>query len=108
MKVLARQKKWSGESYRAEQVRLENEMNLAYQVYTSVAQQLQIAEAKVQEITPVYTIVEPATIPVKASKPSKAMILIGVIFLTGMGCIGWILMGKDLLYGMRKKNIPKG
>ena len=69
---LARQKKWSGESYRAEQVRLENEMNLAYQVYTSVAQQLQIAEAKVQEITPVYTIVEPATIPVKASKPSKA------------------------------------
>lgn len=60
------------QSYRAEQVRLENEMNLAYQVYTSVAQQLQIAEAKVQEITPVYTIVEPATIPVKASKPSKA------------------------------------
>jgi uncharacterized protein involved in exopolysaccharide biosynthesis len=95
------------QSYRAEQVRLENEMNLAYQVYTSVAQQLQIAEAKVQEITPVYTIVEPATIPVKASKPSKAMILIGVIFLTGMGCIGWILMGKDLLYSMRKKNIPK-
>lgn len=39
------------QSYRAEQVRLENEMNLAYQVYTSVAQQLQMAEAKVQEIT---------------------------------------------------------
>lgn len=35
------------QSYRAEQVRLENEMNLAYQVYTSVAQQLQIAETKV-------------------------------------------------------------
>ena len=45
------------QSYRAEQVRLENEMNLAYQVYTSVAQQLQMAEAKVQELTPVYTIV---------------------------------------------------
>ena len=91
------------QSYRAEQVRLENEMNLAYQVYTSVAQQLQIAEAKVQDITPVYTIVEPATIPIKASKPSKALILIGVVFLTGMGCVAWILIGRGLVYNLRKK-----
>ena len=91
------------QSYRAEQVRLENEMNLAYQVYTSVAQQLQIAEAKVQEITPVYTIVEPATIPIKASKPSKVMILIGVVLLTGMGCIVWILVGRDLFHNLRQK-----
>lgn len=90
------------QSYRAEQVRLENEMNLAYQVYTSVAQQLQIAEAKVQEITPVYTIVEPATIPVKASKPRKAMILVGIIFLTGVVCVGWILFGHDLFRGLCK------
>lgn len=47
------------QSYRAEQVRLENKMNLAYQVYTSVVQQLQMAEAKVQEIAPIYTVVEP-------------------------------------------------
>lgn len=90
------------QSYRAEQVRLENEMNLAYQVYTSVAQQLQIAEAKVQEITPVYTIVEPATIPVKASKPSKGIILLGIIFLTGVICVGWVLFGHDLFKGLCK------
>lgn len=91
------------QSYRAEQVRLENEMNLAYQVYTSVAQQLQIAEAKVQEITPVYTIVEPATIPVKASKPNKAILLIGFVFLTGMGSVVWILLGQDFVRSLRKK-----
>ncbi|WP_294591273.1 Wzz/FepE/Etk N-terminal domain-containing protein [uncultured Bacteroides sp.] len=90
------------QSYRAEQVRLENEMNLAYQVYTSVAQQLQMAEAKVQEITPVYTVVEPATIPIRASKPSKAMILIGIVFLTGVACSSWILFGKDSLAVLRK------
>ena len=39
-------------SYRAEQERLQNEMNLAYQVYTQVSQQLQMARAEVQEITP--------------------------------------------------------
>lgn len=91
-------------SYRAEQERLENEMRLAYNVYTSVAQQLQIAEAKVQEITPVYTVVEPATIPIKASKPSKVMVLIGIVFFAGIGCVGWILWGKELLGNLKKKN----
>lgn len=46
-------------------------MNLAYQVYTSVAQQLQVAEAKVQEITPIYTVLEPATIPIAPSRLVK-------------------------------------
>lgn len=90
-------------SYRAEQERLENEMRLAYNVYTSVAQQLQMSEAKVQEITPVYTVVEPATIPIRASKPSKPMILIGIVFLTGVGCVGWILFGRGLFAGLKKK-----
>lgn len=92
-------------SYRAEQERLENEMRLAYNVYTSVAQQLQMAEAKVQEITPVYTVVEPATIPIRASKPNKPMILLGIVFLTGVGCIGWILFGRELLKGLKKNKM---
>ena len=57
---------------------------------------------KVQEITPVYTIVEPATIPVKASKPSKGIILLGIIFLTGVICVGWVLFGHDLFKGLCK------
>ena len=93
------------QSYRAEQVRLENEMNLAYQVYASVAQQLQMAEAKVQEITPVYTVVEPATIPIRASKPGKAMILIGFVFLTGVVCVGWVLLGRILIDNLKKNKI---
>lgn len=92
-------------SYRVEQERLENEMRLAYNVYTSVAQQLQVAEVKVQEITPVYTVVEPASIPIKASKPSKPMILIGFVFLTGIGCIGWILFGKDFINNLRQNKV---
>ncbi len=91
-------------SYRAEQERLENEMRLAYNVYTSVAQQLQISEAKVQEITPVYTVVEPATIPIKAAKPNKPMLLIGIVFLVGAGCVGWVLFGKDFFRNLKKKD----
>lgn len=84
-------------SYRAEQERLQNEMQLAYSVYSQVSQQLQMARAKVQEITPVYTVVQPATVPLKAAKPNKLMILVGFVFLAGAGCVGWILFGKDLL-----------
>lgn len=90
-------------SYRAEQERLENEMHLAYQVYTSVAQQLQMAEAKVQEITPVYTIIEPATIPIKASKPRKTLMLLGIVFLTGLCCVSWILFGRDFYINLKTK-----
>lgn len=92
-------------SYRAEQERLQNEMNLAYQVYTQVSQQLQMARAKVQEITPVYTVVQPATVPLRPAKPNKLMILIGFMFLAGVGSVGWILFVKDLLKGWKKQTI---
>lgn len=91
-------------SYRAEQERLKNEVELAYTVYTQVSGQLQMARAKVQEITPVYTVVQPAIVPLRAAKPNKVMILIGFVFLAGVGCVGWILFVKDLFKGWRKAN----
>ena len=91
-------------SYRAEQERLKNEVELAYTVYTQVSGQLQMARAKVQEITPVYTVVQPATVPLRAAKPNKIMILIGFVFLAGVGCVGWILFVKDLFKDWRKAN----
>ena len=60
------------QSFRTEQERLQNEMNLAYGVFTQVSQQLQLAKAKVQEITPVYTVVQPATVPLRPAKPNKS------------------------------------
>lgn len=88
--------------YRAEQERLQNEMNLAYQMYTTVSQQLQMAKAKVQEITPVYTVVQPATVPLRAAKPNKLMILVGFVFLAGVGSVGWILFVKDFIRNWKK------
>ena len=88
--------------YRAEQERLQQEMNLAFQVYTQVAQQLQMAKAKVQEITPVYTVVQPATVPLSAAKPSKMLILVAFVFLAGVISVGWILFVKDFIKNWRK------
>ena len=89
-------------SAQTQQERLRNEMELAFNVYNQTAQQLQVAKAKVQEDTPVYTVVEAASVPLRASKPSKPMILIGFVFLAGVGACAWILFGKDLIDSFRK------
>lgn len=89
------------QSVRAEQERLQNDMNLAYQVYSQVAQQLQVARAKIQEEKPVFAVVEPATIPLEPSGTSKRVIFMGIILLT-VCCTGaWILLGKE--YWKKKK-----
>lgn len=84
------------QSVRAEQERLQNDMNLAFQVYSQVAQQLQVARAKIQEEKPVFAVVEPATIPLQTSN-SRGMVVIGIIFLTLVGTISWKLFGESYL-----------
>lgn len=84
-------------SQRTEQERLQNEMQLAFNLYNSTSQRLQSAKAKVQEITPVYTVVQPATVPLKASKPSKLLILVGFVFLAVVAASAWILFGRSFV-----------
>lgn len=80
------------QSVRAEQERLQNDMNLAYQVYSQVAQQLQVARAKIQEEKPVFAVVEPATVPLQPSGTSRKVILIGIVFLAICGTGVWKLI----------------
>lgn len=81
------------QSVRAEQERLQNDMSLAYQVYSQVAQQLQVARAKIQEEKPVFAVVEPATVPLQPSGTSRKMILVGIVFLAVCGTGAWKLFG---------------
>ena len=83
------------QSVRAEQERLQNDMNLAYQVYSQVAQQLQVARAKIQEEKPVFAIIEPAIVPLLPSSTSRKAIIIGFIFLSIAIVGGWQLLGKE-------------
>lgn len=87
----------------AERERLQNEMNLAYQVYSQVTQQLQIARAKVQEEKPVYAIVEPAVMPLKASGFSNIVIIIGCSFLVIILIGIWELYGQTFLKELKEK-----
>ena len=83
--------------------RLQNEATLAFNLYNQTAQQVQMAKAKVQENTPVYATVTPATVPIKPSAPRKPLILVGFVFLAFVACSAWILYGKPLVEEMKKK-----
>ena len=85
------------QSVRAEQERLQNDMSLAYQVYSQVANQLQVARAKVQEEKPVFAVVEPAVVPLEPSGTSRKVYVLVFIFLSVCIVISWNLFGKDFL-----------
>ena len=90
----------------AERERLQNDMNLAYQVYSQVAQQLQVARAKVQEEKPVFAVVEPAVVPLNPSGTSRKVIVLGFLAVAFTGA--WELLGKKywqlLKEGLKQKD----
>lgn len=96
------------QSTMAERERLQNDMNLAYQVYSQVAQQLQVARAKVQEEKPVFAVVEPAVVPLNPSSTSRKVIVVGFVFLAVALTGAWMLVGKkywlQLKEGLKQKD----
>ena len=87
---------------RTEEERLQNEMNLAYQVYSNVATQLQMARAKVQETKPSFTVFEPASVPLYPSGTNGKILVLGLIFLGVMGTSAWVLFGKDFWVSLKE------
>ncbi|MBD5387050.1 chain-length determining protein [bacterium] len=76
--------------------RLENEATLAFNMFNQTSQQLQLAKAKVQEETPVFATINPATVPVKPVAPRKVLIIVGFIFLAFVAACVWILLIQPL------------
>ncbi|MAO66092.1 MAG: hypothetical protein CL666_13945 [Balneola sp.] len=71
--------------------RLQSEYDLAFNVYNSVAQQVEQAKLKVQEQTPVVSVLQPVQVPVD-DETSGLLILIGFITFSGGLSIGWIII----------------
>lgn len=64
---------------------LENEMQLRYNVYTSVSAQRQAALAKIQERTPVFTTLESATVPIKPAGPKRVIFALALTIVVFVG-----------------------
>lgn len=86
----------SSESLRVRIERLRNERNLAFNIYNQTASQVEVTKIKLQEETPIATVVEPAIVPDHAAAPRKMMLLVAFAFLGGFLAVG-IVVVKALL-----------
>lgn len=68
------------ESVRSKLEDLENDMQLKYNSYTALVAAVENAQAKVQEVTPAFTTLQSATVPVRKSGPSRSKICLVFIF----------------------------
>jgi len=82
--------------------RVQTKYGIASGVYQDLAKQLEQAKIQVKKDTPVFTVVEPVTIPTERSKPNRPMILILWIFLSGIIGVG-IIFGKYVLAEIKQK-----
>ena len=92
------------QSAQAERERLQQEMNLAYQVYSQVATQLEACRIDELQAKPVITVINPVTIPIRKAAPSKAKMLVIFTFLAGCCAAAWVLFG-DEYWKKLKENI---
>ena len=73
---------------------LENDMQLKYQTYSALTTQLQAAKGKVQERTPVFTIVKGASVPLKPAGPKRVFFVLCMTLLTTFCVIAYILLNQ--------------
>lgn len=61
--------------------RLKTQSDLLFNVYSELAKQREQAKIQVKETTPIFTVVDPITVPKERSKPKRGMICIAFTFL---------------------------
>lgn len=81
---------------------LQNEVNIAFEIFKSLATQLEQAKIKVQEEIPVFTILEPAHVPYEKSKPSRLLIIISTIIF-GILFSFFLIYSKEVIKKYRQR-----
>ena len=69
------------ESVRSKQEDLENDMQLQFNTYNALASNLQDAYAKVQAVTPAFTTLQSATVPIRKAGPHGTRIVLVLLVL---------------------------
>ncbi len=88
------------QSKNSEKERLRADANLASDIYSQLAQQRELARAKIQEEKPVYAVVQPATLPQQAMNSRVKRVLIWG-FIGVFLSLAWYGFGEDFYKKMR-------
>lgn len=93
------------QSVRSKQERLEDEMQLYYNTYASAVQKVETAKARVQERTPAFTIIQKASVPLKASSMPRSMMVLVFMVLGALCDAAWVLFLRDWVARRRKSGL---
>ena len=84
--------------------RLERELNIASSVVEQLASQVEQAKLQVNKDTPVFTIIEPVTVPFERSAPKRSLIVVIWTFLGVVLATGFVLVkdpAKEIIASIR-------
>ena len=83
------------EKYRIELQNLESEMQIKYSAYTTFQKQYMTSQARLQENTPVFTVINSASIPLRPYGPKRTIFVLVMLFLATI--VTSMILGKDQL-----------
>ena len=81
--------------YQSKLESMENDMQAKYNIYTAMNAQMQASQAKLQEATPAFTVIESASVPHKPAGPKRMIISIFMMIMAFFVMSGKILMKKE-------------
>lgn len=81
-----------------EKQRLQNDVNLAFDLFKGLATQLEQSRIKLKEETPVFTVLEPVQVPVDKSKPKRSVIVLFAAVLGGAVGMIWLFFRNKSSY----------
>ena len=84
-------------SAQQKQIDLENDMQLQYNNYNALTAKVIDAKAQVQEVTPSFTTLQSATVPLNKEGPKRGQIVLVTLFLATLFTTVWILYKENLL-----------
>ncbi len=79
------------ETAKAQLEAMNNEKTMKYQTFSTAAQKLEAAKAKLQEAIPVTTILQGASVPQKPAGPKRLLITIALMMLAGFVCTVYLI-----------------
>ncbi|MFL2594428.1 MAG: Wzz/FepE/Etk N-terminal domain-containing protein [Flavobacteriaceae bacterium] len=82
--------------YQNQLTRLESQFTVISSVFQELAGQVEQAKIQVNKDTPIFTIIEPVSVPLERSKPKRTITVIIWTFLGAVFSVGWVLVKSPL------------
>ena len=86
---------------RIETDKIQTRYTITFNLFQESAKQLAQAKLQLKQDTPVFTIIQPVSVPFEKSKPNRTLILFISLFLGGVFGIG-IVFGREFISTLKK------